>query len=316
MSIRHSFLKKSEIAKIVEKKGIRMHFIGALGVGMRGLVELCRNFDILLTTSDKQATSDSEIAGIPVLPHRRENVACADIVVASLAVGDDNEELLEAQRLGIPVISRAELLGVIMPRYGERIGISGSHGKSTTTAMLGAIFVAAGLSPTVLCGAALSHFGSPLLLGDRDTFVYEACEYCDSFLYFSPTASLFISLELDHTDYFKDLSEIKASFLKAMNMPTLSVVNIDDENLSSLIPRVEKRCITFGESPGADYRISNLREICGRYSFTLVSICLYIAQIIGEGYACQSFTPTECVFSYSAKLFGNDKFGYEFIVKL
>jgi UDP-N-acetylmuramate--alanine ligase len=253
----HSNSGKSKVFEILKNKGAKIHFTGVGGVGMYSLFKLSDYLGYSVSGSDREGSSlldELTASGYDIkIGHRRENAINKDLVVYTLAVDEKNPEIAKAVDKGILAVSRAEYLGVIMENYKERIGVSGSHGKSTTTAMLDAIFSEAKKNPTTLLGARLNA-GSPIRIGSSDYLIYEACEYKDSFLYFSPTASVFTNLELDHVDYFKDLDAIKASFLKAMNMPRLSVINKDDENLRSIISDVNTRIVTFGECESADYQ--------------------------------------------------------------
>ena len=272
MSKLHSFCDKEEIKKVISKEGVRVHFVGALGIGMRGLLELSHSMGMTVTGSDSSVRGDFVYTdfGVKITPHSPKAVTGADLVVYSLAISEDNPELACADWLKIPAVSRAEYLGILMDRYKMKITVSGSHGKSTATAMLHSVFSFAALSPTVLCGANLPHLNSPLALGRRDIVIAEACEYKDSFLHLNPSVALFLNLELDHTDYFSTLDALKSSFLVAMNKSPLCIVNGDDENLRALLPRVKSRVVTFGKGEGCDVRMVSLRERGGYYSFGVV----------------------------------------------
>ena len=259
MSIFHSDLGKEKIKEILNDKNAKIHLVGVGGVGMYSLCVLSRKAGYEVSGSDRDISPlcnrliDS---GYDIkIGHSEENVKGAGLVVYSLAVDENNPEMRFAKENGIPRASRAEYLAFVMENYQQRISVSGSHGKSTTTAMLGEIFEKAGLAPTVVSGAALPDTPSPIRIGKKDLLIFEGCEYKDSFLYFSPTATVFTNLELDHVDYFDGLESIKSSFLKAMNIPSLSVVNIDDENLCELIPNAKSRVVTFGETREADYKV-------------------------------------------------------------
>jgi UDP-N-acetylmuramate--alanine ligase len=206
-------------------------------------------------TSDR--THELSLLGARIfIGHNAENVKGATLVVYSHAIGMDNPEIIEANRLNIPTVSRAEYLGAIMLGYNSRIGISGSHGKSTTVAMIDAIFTHAGINPTTLSGADLP-IGSPIRIGSKGVMIYEACEYKDSFLRFTPTISVGLNLELDHTDYFFDIDAIKESFTKALGRAeSFSLVNGDDENMSAIIKDIKAKVISFGGGEANDYRYS------------------------------------------------------------
>lgn len=206
------------------------------------------------------ATDALRSAGIFVTSHHAaENARGAGLVVCTLAVPEDIPELCYAREHRIPIVSRAEFLGAVMTRFETRIGISGSHGKSGTTAKLATVFRLAGRRPTVFCGADLGE-GTPWLFGGEETLIYEACEYRDSFLHFFPTLSVFLNLELDHTDYFPDIAALTASFLAAADRSPVSVLNADDRNLRIVAQRTKSRPILFGEGKNFDfgYRVTDI----------------------------------------------------------
>ena len=269
----HSGLERCKILEVLKKEGAKIHFIGASGIGMYSLAALSSAKGYTVSGSDSERTELAETLasmGCEIeAGHRWENALGKDLLVYTLAVNGDNPELLCAEQEKIPAVSRAEYLGAIMESYNERIGVSGTHGKSTTTAMLDAIFSKAGLVPTTLVGARLPHSDSPLRIGNSTHLIYEACEYKDSFLRFSPTAAIFTNLELDHVDYFNSLDDIKESFLKAMNMPRLSVYNADDSNLSELASESCARTVSFGTVEGADYRALISGGEGGYYTFKI-----------------------------------------------
>ena len=203
--------------------------------------------------------------------HRAENLPeDAALLVYSLAIPADAPEYLAALRRGVPVVSRAEYFGALMPLFRTRVGISGSHGKSTVTAMTERIFSFAYRYPTVFSGAALSDSGSSYRAGGRETLIYEACEYKDSFLRFSPTVAVALNLELDHTDYFPTLAALKDSFRRSLFSAPKAIVCADDENLRSLLlPSAETEIRTFGFAESADYRIERPVDDHGYFAFTL-----------------------------------------------
>jgi UDP-N-acetylmuramate--alanine ligase len=208
--------------------------------------------------------------------HRAENVDGANLVVYSHAIDEDNPELAYARGHNIPTVSRAEYLGAMMLEYRSCIGVSGSHGKSTTTAILDTIFAHAGADPTTLSGSDLPT-GDPLRIGSPDLFLYEACEYRDSFLRFTPTIAVGLNLELDHTDYFPDIETLRSSFLRAFNRAKeLVILSGDDQNFKKIILKITTKVVTFGRSMGNVYRydISGFRE--GDFGYqTFGRFCLF-----------------------------------------
>lgn len=201
--------------------------------------------------------------------HSRANVRNASLVVCSHAISDDNPELSEAKRLSIPTVTRAEYLGALMLDYSSRIGISGSHGKSTTTAMLDLIFDKGGVNHTTLSGANLID-DEPLRIGMGGTLVYEACEYKDSFLRFSPTIAAALNLEYDHADYFSNLDDLVNSFRTSLTRAKdLALVNGDDANLREIAKSISTKAITFGSGDTNDYRYEITRFDDSGFDFSL-----------------------------------------------
>lgn len=247
-----------EILKIAKDKSKNVHFVGIGGVSMYSLARLTMLLGATVSGSDRAENSrtlDLSMLGADIyIGHRAENAYGATLLVFSHAIPNDNPEILYAESNGIPTVSRAEYLGALMLEYRDRIGVSGSHGKSTTVAILDGIFGLAKANPTTLCGADLPS-GSPINPGSSDVMIYESCEYKDSFLRFSPTVSVGLNLELDHTDYFPDIDALKASFAKALDRAELfSLINGDDENLREIKDKINCPIITFGSRENNDYR--------------------------------------------------------------
>lgn len=251
-------LTKDAVRRLLGSRKAAVHFVGVGGVSMYSLARLVASRGLKVTGSDRVSsarTGDLLMRGIPVeIGHAASNAEGAGIVVYSHAISAENPELLYAKNLGVPCLSRAEFMGALMLDFRSRIGVSGTHGKSTTTAMLDLIFSSALCEPTTLSGADL-YIGSPLREGGGDLLIYEACEYRDSFLNFSPTIALALNLEYDHPDYFKDMSALKDSFRRALSHATeLVVLNMDDENLYELMPEIRARVVSFGQGERSDYR--------------------------------------------------------------
>ncbi|MBR5242193.1 MAG: UDP-N-acetylmuramate--L-alanine ligase [Clostridia bacterium] len=289
-------------------KNARLHFIGIGGVGMYSLARLALKAGAVVSGSER---SESDLAeelrgrGCKIyIGHSAENITPdIDAVVYSHAIGRENPELSMARDLGISTYSRSELLGLVMKQYENRIGISGTHGKSTVCAMLAHILKTAGLSPTVACGAPIVG-KLPFLDGGEEHFVYEACEYRDSFLDFYPTSVVITNIELDHTDYFPTLEEYKGSFLRCINRAEKScILNVDDPNIRALLPLIETEAVTVGTSASADfsyspysfledgiiYSLSRNNKLLGRFKlklageFNLMNAALAIAAVSEYG---------------------------------
>ncbi len=265
------YCRKERILDILKNRNSSVHFVGVGGVGMYSLFHLTEKMGINASGSDRERSrfTDRLIReGRKItIGHRADSVYGVALVVYTFAVSHENPELACALESGIPLASRAEYLGAVMENYKERIGVSGTHGKSTVTAMLSEIFELAGKNPTTVLGAVIPRTDLPIKIGGNTHFIYEACEYKDAFLSFSPTAAVYTNLEFDHMDYFKSIEALEESFLKSMNMPRVCVVNADDKRLFSLIPYIKSGAVTYGESEGAEYRAAVTGEKNGYYSF-------------------------------------------------
>ena len=238
--------------EVLKKGDAKIYFVGILGAGMMPLARLLAEKGYTVSGSDLSAERHLDDDRITVYKgHSAEQVFGCDLAVYSLAVPKDNSELLAAREAGIPTVSRPELLGALVSEHRISVGVAGTHGKSTTTAMLGEVLSA--LSPTVICGAELKE-GKSCILGGGAIAVYEACEYKDAFLATRPTVALLLNLELDHTDYFGDIDALCSSFLRYASSAQLTVYNADDENLTLISRKIEGRAVSFGASSCADYR--------------------------------------------------------------
>ncbi len=250
-----------------------IHFIGIGGSGMNGIAQVLLNQGFFITGSDlkeSQTVENLRNMGAKIyIGHRPENVEGADVVVYSSAVKEDNVELLRAKELGIPTIPRGEMLAELM-RFKYGIAISGSHGKTTTTSMIGTILGKTGLDPTVVIGGKLEAYGSNARLGQGDFLVTEADESDGSFLKLTPTIVTINNIDVEHLGFYKDLEDIKKAFIEFANkVPFYGAVavNIDDPNTSSIIPFIEKKVIKFGLSKEADIKGHDLKLVDGRYKF-------------------------------------------------
>ncbi len=279
MSVYNSSFTQEELKQILSKCGCRVHFCGMLGAGMSPLAALFCSHGYSVSGSDMSvAKGECTYQGsVRVTSPAEENIRDKDAVIYTLALSEDDAEFSEAAKLGIPLISRAQALGYIMCEYRERIGISGSHGKSTTTAALDRILSLAHMGATSVSGAKLSH-GSHLTLGTGDTFVYEACEYKDSFLHTHPTVAVINNIELDHTDYFSDIDSVIDSFLAfADSADRIAIINIDSPASASLVGLTKSRAVTFGRAESADFRYDILS--------TGEGICRFSVYFMGRHYA-------------------------------
>lgn len=241
-------------------------FVGIGGISMSALAHILKNDGYTVCGSDFKESETTQALcemGISVsIGHKAENVHGAGLVVYTAAIKEDNPELLEAKRLSIPAIERAQLLGAMMKNYRYPVAVSGTHGKTTTTSMLAHVLCADECDPTILVGGVLPLIGGNLRDGGKEFFVTEACEYCGSFLNFFPLYSIILNIEEDHLDYFKDIDDIIACFKKFVDrLPENGVViaNTDDENVRKALEGTRKRVISYGtENDHADYSAKNI----------------------------------------------------------
>jgi UDP-N-acetylmuramate--alanine ligase len=242
-----------------------IHLVGIGGAGMSGIAEVLATSGYTITGSDlrpSETTQRLESLGIKVkYGHSAENVKDADVVVISSAVKDKNPEVTGARERRIPVIRRSEMLGELMRmRYG--IGIAGTHGKTTTTSMVGEILSEGGLDPTIVVGGKVVNLGTHARLGNGQFMVTEADEYDRSFLRLTPTIAVVTNLEPEHLDYYRDFTEIKSAFLEFVNkVPFYGRVILcwDEKNLRELISEIERPLTTYGLSPQADLSAHSIR---------------------------------------------------------
>lgn len=240
-----------------------IHLVGIGGTGMSGIAEVLLNLGYKVSGSDLQeneATRRLARLGATIsIGHHAANVEGADVVVTSSAIKPGNVEVEEAKRLKIPVIPRAEMLAELM-RLKLGIAVAGSHGKTTTTSMIAQVLEEAGLDPTIIVGGRLNTLGAHAKLGQGDFIVAEADESDRSFLYLSPFIAVLTNLDEEHLDQYKTLEEIKKTFISFANKVPFYcpvILCLDDANLQSLIPNLERRVITYGFSAQADIYAQN-----------------------------------------------------------
>ncbi|MBQ7337004.1 MAG: UDP-N-acetylmuramate--L-alanine ligase [Clostridia bacterium] len=265
MSTPNTHYTAAELSRMLD--GVRsVYFLGIGGISMSSLAVLTRQLGYRVGGYDRTETSLTKALaqkGIVV-----DTLADAhhtdtyDAVVYTVAIPEDQPELNEAKRRGLPLISRSNYMGYLMTAYRSRIGVAGTHGKSTTTGMLAEIFFAADAEPTVLCGAVLPRLGSAFSVGGREHMLFEACEYMDSFLDFYPTMAVVLNTELDHVDYFCDIAQMRASyaaFADKVGAQGYVVCNADDEHTMIALQHCVGRRVTFGIEADADYVASDIR---------------------------------------------------------
>ncbi|MQY57390.1 UDP-N-acetylmuramate--L-alanine ligase [bacterium] len=246
------------MGKHVYRKINHIHMVGIGGTGMNGIAEVLLNMDYRISGTDIAKTEVTQrlaqLGAEISIGHEAKKVEGADVVVISSAIKQDNVEIEEARRRKIPVIPRAEMLAELMRmKYG--IAVAGSHGKTTTTSMIGQVLESAGFDPTIVVGGRLNTVGAHGKLGKGDFIVAEADESDRSFLYLSPFIAVLTNLDDEHLDQYHTVDEIKTTFINfALKVPFYCpvILCLDDPNLQALIPSLERRIISYGFSTQAD----------------------------------------------------------------
>ncbi len=239
-----------------------IHFVGIGGIGMSGIAEVLLNLGYTISGSDLRSTPITErlerLGAHVFLGHAAGNVNGAKVVVVSSAVNPANPEYREARSQGVPVIPRGELLAELM-RLKFGVAVAGSHGKTTTTSMIATILSQAELDPTVVVGGRVSTFGgSNARVGKSDFLVVESDESDRSFLKLAPILAIVTNIDLEHLDHYSSLDDIQDAFVEFINKVPFygaAVLCLDDANLQQILPRLERRILTYGVSAQADLRV-------------------------------------------------------------
>ena len=255
----------------------QIHFIGIGGAGMSGIAEVLLNEGYKISGSDiaeSAVTQRLAKAGAKVfIGHAAENIQGASVVVASSAIDDSNPEVAAAKAARIPVIQRAQMLAEIM-RFRHGIAVAGTHGKTTTTAMISMIYTEAKLDPTFVNGGLVKSAGKNAYLGASRYLIAEADESDASFLHLQPMVSVVTNIEPDHMDtYGGDFEKMKATYVKFLrNLPFygLAVMCADDETVMEIAPQVGRQVMTYGFSEKADYRIEDYQQTGFQGHYTVV----------------------------------------------
>ena len=240
------------------RKARRIHLVGIGGSGMSGIAEVLVNLGYHVTGSDlasNAATKRLELLGARIFRgHKARHVEGADVVVVSSAVQAENPEIVEARRRKIPVIPRAEMLAEIMRmKYG--IAVAGAHGKTSTTAMIAEVLTTGGLDPTIVIGGRVKSLRSGAKVGRGEFMVAEADESDGSFLKMKPTIAVVTNIDREHLDHYRDLGAIQDAFVQFLSRVPFygaAVVCLDEPNLRAILPRVDRKIITYGLSSDAD----------------------------------------------------------------
>lgn len=259
---------------------INIHFIGIGGISMSGLAEILLKSGFSVTGSDWHESDLThhleQLGAIIHYDQKSENITeSIQAIVFTAAVKPENPEYQEAVKRKLPILSRAELLGQIMENYPISIGVSGTHGKTTTTSMLSEIMLKADMSPSISVGGILDCIHGNIYVGNSPYFITEACEYMNSFLSLYPTIGIILNVCADHLDFFEDLNDIRHSFRHyTKNIPNHGalIINAGIENLSYFTKGLSCKVVTFGLVPSSQFFAANISYdafACGSYDLII-----------------------------------------------
>lgn len=259
-----------------QKRIQHIHFVGIGGIGMSGIAEVLVNLGYHVSGSDMKPSANTErleeLGARIYIGHSEAHLAKTDVVVVSSAIPDHNPEIQTARRRKIPVIRRAEMLAELM-RMKHGIAIAGTHGKTTTTSLVATILERAGVDPTVVIGGRLNSTGRNAILGQGEFLVAEADESDGSFLNLSPTIAVATNIDPEHLDHFGDMEQVREAYLNFLNKVPfygLNIICLDHEELQAMLPRLEKRYVTYGLNTQADIQANAIRYGAGETTFEII----------------------------------------------
>ena len=282
-----------------------VHFVGIGGVGMSALAEWMHKQGKKVTGSDRAKsvyTNKLMDIGVKIDFSSGKNLMCGcDFVIVNSAISFDNDELVFAKQSGIPVFSRSDLLGVVFDSFSKNVAVCGMHGKTTTTGMISHCLSVSKQRPTAFVGGVCNNFKSNFLSGDSEYCVAEACEYKANFLSMHPYITCMLNIDLDHTDFYKDLDHVKQTFLQfAKNTKAggTLVVNGDQNQLKDFCNQLKDLgCVTFGFDEGNSYRATNLVCVGGKYTFCVVKHGRFCCEVSLSVYGKHNVLNALCVFA-------------------
>ena len=263
--------------KINFNNPIHVHFIGIGGISMSGLAEILWGEHFTISGSDMREsnlTRQLSQKGMQIFYGQTADniIPGIELVVYTAAISEENPEFACAKAKGIPMLSRAQLLGQIMDNYKHSIAISGTHGKTTTTSMMSQVLLSAGCDPTITVGGILNAINGNLRVGTSEYFISEACEYTNSFLNFYPKYSIILNVEAEHLDFFKDLEDVRnsfRSFASNTKQDGVIIINSEIEDYETLVSNMPAKVLTYGFNENSDYYPSNItfnEKACASYT--------------------------------------------------
>ena len=260
-------------------KPLHIHFIGIGGISMSGLAEILLEENFRISGSDAKSSpltrTLEERGAVIYYGQRASNIKDdVDVVVYTAAIHPDNPEFACAKEKGLPMLTRAELLGQIMRNYDTPIAISGTHGKTTTTSMVSHILLEGDCDPTISVGGILPAIHGNIRVGNSETFITEACEYTNSFLSFFPKISVILNMDADHLDFFKDIDDIRHSFRKFAELLPADgtlIINADTPEYETITQELPCNVLTYGLEHDADYTAADITwDKYGHPSFSVL----------------------------------------------
>tara|TARA_B110000263_G_scaffold111551_1_gene97506 strand:+ start:2437 stop:3831 length:1395 start_codon:yes stop_codon:yes gene_type:complete len=256
----------------------KIHFVGIGGIGMSGMAEFLFNHGFQITGSDisiSDRTKHLSSKGIEIFHnHNNSNISNQDLIVYSSAINENNVELLQSKELQIPIMKRSQMLGELIKIKDVSIGVAGTHGKTTTSSMLGSILYESSLDPTLIIGGIVNKFNSNNISGEGDYIVVEADEFDRSFLSLKPTYAILNNLDKEHLDTYKNLDDLKNSFCEYANsIPFYGkiAINNDSKYLVDISNKINKPSISFGIHNKADIMATNIKYNMNQSSFRVTS---------------------------------------------
>lgn len=303
------------VPHIRDYQGKRIHMIGIGGSSMSGLAQMLKEKGYIVSGSDNLETYTTrhlrDDLHIPVtIGHHAENVHGADLVVYTVAILPDNPERVELERLGLPSIERATLLGQLMEGFDTAIGVCGAHGKTTTTSMLSQVLMECGMDPSIHIGGSLDFIGGSTHIGRSGMFVAEACEFNASFLHLRPTVAVVLNIDADHLDFYRDIDHIEETFGKFLALLPpggTAIGNGDDKRIMRLFSALSVRRLTFGLGEGCDYTPGRLTY--DEYGHASFDLCFHgdvlgqiTLQVPGEFQVYNALAALACAHSQGADM--------------
>ena len=254
----------------------KLHFVGIGGIGMSGIAELLLNQGFNITGSDindSKVIENLKVKGAEIFKgHSANNLSDADVLVYSSAVKEDNPEIVAALEKNIPIIRRAEMLGELIALKETSIGVAGTHGKTSTSSMVGAMLSQAKLDPTLVVGGLVRNINTNSLLGEGDIIVVEADEFDRSFLSLQPTIGIITNIELEHIDCYEDLYDLQNAFTQFANAsPFYGAIIIGNQSpaAAEIIPNIKRPVITFGLNKKSHFYASDIVHNKSETTFTV-----------------------------------------------